>query len=333
MEDKNILVTGGAGFIGSRFIHLLLEKESFSGRIINLDALTYAANPAIIESFNPDSRYTFIEGDVCDKEKVRGVVFAYDINLIVHFAAETHVDRSIKFPRSFLQTNVMGVFTLLETVRKKPTIHFHHISTDEVFGTCQEGELFTEKSSYDPKSPYSASKASADHLVASYMNTYGIKATLSYCSNNFGPGQHLEKFIPTIINSLITKKPIPVYAKGENIRDWLYVDDHIEGLFRILSKGKIGQSYAIGARNQKKNMEVVKTLIDLYCKKEGLDSEEYLSLIKCVEDRPGHDLCYGINPEKIEKELGFKPKYDFEEALSNTIDWYKSSRQEVYQTF
>jgi len=334
MDEKNILITGGAGFIGARFIqHILFERNDFHGNIINLDKLTYAANKEAIEAFQNDSRYTFIEGDICDKSKVRGIVSAYDIHIVMNFAAETHVDRSIVSPRYFIETNVMGTFTLLDAIRKMDKVHFHQISTDEVFGSCPVSSLFTEKSHYNPQSPYSASKAAADHLVQSYANTYGVKTTISYCTNNFGPGQDKEKFIPKMIDCLINKKPMPIYAKGENIRDWLYVDDHIEALYLILTKGKIGSSYAIGARNQLRNIDVVHTLIDLFVEREGGDKEEYLSLIDYVQDRPGHDFCYGIDPTKIENELGYKPKNNFKEALSKTIDWYKDLHEEAFLTF
>ena len=334
MDEMNILVTGGAGFIGSRFIrNLLLEREDFHGNIINYDKLTYAANLELIENFQNDSRYTFIEGDICDKTKVRGVISAYEIDIIINFAAETHVDRSILSPKNFVKTNVMGTLTLLDAIKSKDKVHFHQISTDEVFGSCTLDSPFTEKSHYNPQSPYSASKASADHLVRSYANTYGVRATISYSTNNFGPGQDREKFIPKMIDGLLHKKPLPIYASGDNIRDWLFVDDHIEALSLILTKGQAGTSYAIGARNQLKNIEVVHQLIDLFVEKEGGDREEYLSQIKFVKDRPGHDFCYGVDPTKIEKELGFSPKHNFKKALSKTIDWYKDSHEEAFSTF
>jgi dTDP-glucose 4,6-dehydratase len=333
MDEKNILVTGGAGFIGARFLYQLLKREEFHGNVVNFDALTYASNMDLIEPFLKDSRYTFIEGNICDKQKVRSVISAYDIDMIINFAAETHVDRSIKQPKVFVTTNLYGTFRLLEAARRKPGIHFHQISTDEVFGSCNEGALFDEKTPYDPKSPYSATKASADHMVRSYVNTYGLKATISYCSNNFGPGQNKEKFIPKIITSLLDKMSFPVYGDGMHIRDWLYVDDHIDALFLILSDEKAKDAYAISASNQMKNIDVAKQIVELYCEKENLDLEEHLSLITYIKDRPGHDFCYGIDPSKIRKDLGFKPKHDFKEALGETIDWYKSSYEEAFSTF
>lgn len=333
MDEKNILVTGGAGFIGSRFLDQLLKREEFHGNVVNFDALTYASNTDLIEPFLKDSRYTFIEGDICDKQKVRSVLSAYDIDLIINFAAETHVDRSIKNPKIFVKTNLYGTFRLLEAARRKKGVHFHQISTDEVFGSCEKDVLFTEKTSYDPKSPYSATKASADHMVRSYANTYGLKTTISYCSNNFGPGQNREKFIPKIITSLLDKMPFPIYGDGNNVRDWLFVDDHIDALFLILSSEKAHDSYAISASNQMKNIDVAKLVVKLYCQKENLDEEEHLSLITYIKDRPGHDFCYGIDPSKLRKDLGFIPKHNFNEAILKTIDWYKGSYEEAFSTF
>lgn len=333
MDEKNILVTGGAGFIGARFLHNLLEREEFHGNVVCFDSLTYAANVDLIEPFQKDSRYRFIEGDICDKQKVRSVLSAYDIDMIINFAAETHVDRSIKNPKIFVKTNLYGTFRLLEAARRKEGIHFHQISTDEVFGSCEKGSLFSEKTPYDPQSPYSATKASADHMVRSYMNTYGLKATISYCSNNFGPGQNKEKFIPKIITSLLDKMPFPIYGHGEHIRDWLFVDDHVDALFLILNSDKTHDSYAISASNQMKNIDVARLIVDLFCEKEGLDNEEYYSLITYIKDRPGHDFCYGIDPSKIRRDLGFEPKHNFKEALSKTIDWYKATHEEAFSTF
>lgn len=317
----NILVTGGSGFIGSAFIRVLLASD-FKGKIVNLDKLTYAAFFQNHLSFEKDDRYDFVVADICDQQKVEKICKDFNIDTIIHFAAETHVDRSIMDPSPFIQTNIIGTFSLLEIVRKIPSIYFHHVSTDEVYGSCLDKEFFSEQSPYQPNSPYAASKASSDHLVRSYVNTYGIKATISHCSNNYGPNQYHEKFIPHMIFCLLQQKPLPVYGQGKNIRDWLYVDDHVQALLKILQTGKKGEVYDIGGNNEMTNIELLYLLIDLFCEKNQYSSQKYHSLVTFVKDRPGHDFRYAIDCSKIKKELGWEAKYDLRMGLKTSLDWY-----------
>jgi len=327
---SNIIVTGGAGFIGSNFIRYLFNQKDFSGRIINLDKLTYAGNAAsladIFEKYN-GSRYFFEQADICDKERVAAIMQKYAVDTIIHFAAESHVDRSILGPEEFVRTNVMGTFTLLDCARTywKDTQggHFHHVSTDEVYGSLGETGFFYETTPYDPRSPYSASKASSDHLVMAYHHTYGMSITLSNCSNNYGPYQFPEKLIPVMIQNIKDEKGLPVYGDGRNIRDWLYVDDHNSAVWAIVTKGRSGETYNIGGENEWENIKLVHTLCELMAAKTGRGERDYYKkLITYVKDRPGHDRRYAINCDKIKKELGWKQSYTFDTGLEKTVDWY-----------
>lgn len=319
---KNILVSGGAGFIGSAFIRYLLLKENFSGRIVNLDLLTYAADLKNLSLVEKDPRYFFYHGNICDTKLVEKICLENSIDTIVHFAAETHVDRSIEKPAQFIETNIYGTFTLLEIVKKNPSLHFHHVSTDEVYGSLGKKGYFQETSPYKPNSPYSASKASSDHLVKAYFKTYDLSVTLSHCSNNYGPCQHVEKLIPTVISSLIEKKSIPVYGKGENIRDWLFVEDHVKAIWQIIRFAKKGETYDIGGDEQIANIDLIRRIIKGFCEITQDNQEEYLPLITYVKDRPGHDFRYAINSNKIKAELGWKPQMQLSEGLKKTIEWY-----------
>ncbi|MDR3131054.1 MAG: dTDP-glucose 4,6-dehydratase [Treponema sp.] len=333
---KNILVTGGSGFIGSNFIRFLLEKvPEFSGRVINLDALTYAGNAEnlrdIEERFG-GTRYFFARGDINDRPLVRSVFEKYAIDTVVPFAAESHVDRSILGPEVFIKTNVMGTFTLLETARSfwalpaggglRQDVLFHHISTDEVYGSLGETGYFTEETAYDPRSPYSASKAAGDHLVMAYYHTYGFPVTLSNCSNNYGPRQFPEKLIPLMILNMREGKPLPVYGDGRNIRDWLYVEDHNRAVWAILQRGAAGERYNIGGENEWENIKLLDALIDIVSKKAGLDAGKVRGTIRFVKDRPGHDRRYAIDCSKIKRDLGWKQEGSFEEGLEKTAEWY-----------
>jgi len=309
----NILITGGAGFIGSNFIHYLHNKYS-DYQIINLDKLTYAANLNNLKDIKDN--YTFIEGDILDYDLVTRVVQENKIDLIVHFAAESHVDRSIEGPDIFLETNILGTANLLKVALENKKIRFHHISTDEVFGSLGKEGLFNENTSYDPRSPYSASKASSDHLVRAYYHTYHLPITISNCSNNYGPYQFKEKLIPLFITNLLEKKKIPLYGDGKNIRDWIYVEDHCRGIDLIIKKGKIGETYCLGGDSEKTNREIAKILLAKLNLKE--------EMIEYVQDRPGHDFRYAIDSNKIKKELGYKIETSFDEGIDKTIKWYKS---------
>ncbi len=308
---SKILVTGGLGFIGSNFIRYILEKYS-DVEIINLDAMKYGSNPKNLKEYEKDDRYTFIKGDISDYDLMKKIV--KDVDILVNFAAETHVDRSISNPHSFLKSNVIGVFTILEAIRKyNPNIRFIQISTDEVYGDILKGS-FKEEDRLKPSSPYSASKAAADMFVLAYVRTYNIDAIITRCTNNYGPYQFPEKLIPkTIIRASMNLK-VPVYGTGRNIRDWIYVLDHCEAIDLIIKKGEKGEIYNISSNEEKTNLEVVKTILRLMNKDE--------SLIEFVEDRPGHDLRYSLDSTKIRKELGWKPKYSFEDGIKMTINWY-----------
>jgi dTDP-glucose 4,6-dehydratase len=320
---ERLLVTGGAGFIGSAFIRTLLRSSHFQGRIVNFDLLTYAANLANLEGFHTHPRYRFIQGDINNQALIEKILEEDEIDAIVHFAAETHVDRSIASARPFLEANVMGTLSLLEAVRKFPHVHFHHISTDEVYGSLGESGSFHEQTPYRPNSPYSASKAASDHLVRAFAHTYRLSTTLSHCSNNYGPGQFPEKFIPLMILRCLAHKELPVYGLGANIRDWLYVDDHAEAVYAILQNGRKGEMYDIGGGTEMSNLELLHLLIDILAKESGQDPRDYRSLIRFVEDRPGHDFRYAIDASKIGRELGWKPKTPLAQGLSRTIRWYR----------
>ncbi|MDR1903481.1 MAG: dTDP-glucose 4,6-dehydratase [Treponema sp.] len=338
---SNILVTGGAGFIGCNFIRLLLEKTpAFTGRIINLDALTYAGNSASLADIAGrfgTVRYIFEHGDICDRALVESIFKKYDIDTLVHFAAESHVDRSILGPEEFIKTNVMGTFTLLEAARNywgteagfRQGALFHHISTDEVYGSLDATGRFTEGTPYDPRSPYSASKAASDHLAMAYHHTYGLPLTLSNCSNNYGPYQFPEKLIPLSILNMLEGKPLPVYGDGKNIRDWVYVDDHNRAVWNILQKGVTGEKYNVGGENEWENIRLLNVLIDIVSKKAGLDAEKVRGTITFVKDRPGHDRRYAIDCSKIKRELGWKQSVNFEEGLEKTAAWYLANSEWV----
>lgn len=318
----NILVTGGSGFIGSAFIRYLLLKTGFQGTITNLDALTYAGNPENLQPVSEDKRYRFVQGDIRNQSLVEHILEEQAIDSIVHFAAESHVDRSILGPQAFIETNVMGTFHLLEASRKVPGIHFHHVSTDEVYGCLGDTGFFTETTPYSPNSPYSASKAASDHLVRAYGATYGLSTCISNCSNNYGPYHFPEKLIPLMILNCVRRKPLPVYGEGKNVRDWLYVDDHAEALWLLLQKGKKGETYNIGGEQERKNIEIVHQIIETIAPLIGAEEKELKALITYVKDRPGHDFRYAIDCTKIKRELGWAPSTSFQENLKHTIQWY-----------
>lgn len=321
------MVTGGYGFIGSNFIRYVLEESGFSGRIINVDKLTYAGNPEnladIAERFS--ERYLFQKADICDLAALKEIFEEFEIDTVCHFAAESHVDRSILGPAEFIQTNVIGTFNLLELSRMyRERLHlFHHVSTDEVFGSLGKEGYFTETTAYKPNSPYSASKASSDHLVRAYYKTYGIPITISNCSNNYGPYQFPEKLIPLMILNAVERKPLPVYGDGSNVRDWLYVKDHCEAIWLIMNKGRSGETYNIGGDNEIPNLEVVHIICDLLdtiLPVAGAPSRR--ELIQFVKDRPGHDWRYAIDFSKLNNELGWKPSESFKTGIEKTIHWY-----------
>lgn len=314
-----LLVTGGCGFIGSAFIRFW-HREHPDDQLVNLDALTYAANPSAVAEV-ASKNYTFIEGSITDPALVAKAMSGVDV--VVHFAAETHVDRSITGPAVFIDTNVVGTHVLLEAAREAGVKRFHHISTDEVFGELPltSGEKFSEETPYHPHSPYSASKAASDHLVRAYHRTYGLPVTISNCSNNYGPWQNPEKLIPHMVGKALKDEKLPVYGKGENVRDWIHVDDHCRGIALILEKGREGETYCLGGNAERTNMEVVREILRLTGKTERL--------IAFVEDRKGHDLRYAIDSTKAEQELGWKRAYSFETGLADTVQWY-TEHQEVY---
>ncbi|MBS0649032.1 MAG: dTDP-glucose 4,6-dehydratase [Verrucomicrobia bacterium] len=320
MRYKKFLVTGGAGFIGSAFIRYGLHHLS-PEKIVNLDLLTYAGHEKNMEGFLHDPRHLFVRGDICDRELVKKLCQDHGIEAIVHFAAESHVDRSIQNPAAFLETNIRGTFTLLEVIRELPHIHFHHISTDEVYGSLHEG-YFNEHSSYRPNSPYSASKAASDHLVRAWGHTYGLSTTLSHCTNNYGPYQHAEKFIPHMIMNCLQSKPLPIYGQGINVRDWLYVDDHAEAVWMILEKGKAGEVYDIGGETEMRNIDLLEMLIERLAARTSQDPKNFRNLITWVADRPGHDLRYAIDCSKIKTELGWAQRHTLPQGLEKTIEWY-----------
>lgn len=348
---KNILVTGGAGFIGSNFIHYLFGLSSangnlfndadFSGNVVNVDCLTYAGNleslKDVEEKFGGKC-YFFEKVDICNRPEIERILKQYDIDTIIHFAAESHVDRSILGPETFIKTNVMGTFTLLDAARsfwKKPDgtfrddVLFHHISTDEVYGSLGETGYFTETTPYDPRSPYSSSKASSDHIAMAYFHTYGLPLTLSNCTNNYGPYQFPEKLLPLMISNIRDGKPLPVYGKGDNIRDWIYVEDHNRAVWLIVNKGRTGQKYNIGGENEWQNIKLLHKVIELSAEKLGKPASEIEKTITYVKDRPGHDKRYAIDCTKIKTELGWQRKMTFEEGLNATVDWYLKNTEWV----
>lgn len=329
--SKTFFVTGGSGFIGSNFITYLLENM-LAETVINLDKLTYAGNPQNLSKYDQDKRYKFIHGDICDYQLVRKIFEDHRPDYIIHFAAESHVDRSIDGPGEFIQTNIFGTYTLLSesltyfnalSPSDKSQFRFHHISTDEVYGSLGEEGFFTESTPYDPSSPYSASKASSDHLVRAWHRTFGLPVTISNCSNNYGPYQFPEKLIPLMMLNCLEEKPLPVYGKGENVRDWLYVEDHCDAVYTILQEGQPGETYNIGGNNEIQNIEIVHTICDLLDEIKPRETKNsYRDLITFVTDRPGHDFRYAIDASKIKKDLRWSPKESFETGIKKTIRWY-----------
>ncbi|MDX1908017.1 MAG: dTDP-glucose 4,6-dehydratase, partial [Bacteroidia bacterium] len=323
--QQNILITGGAGFIGSHLVRHFVNR--YPGyHIFNLDNLTYAGNLANLADVADSPTYTFIKGDICDANHLREIFESCQISGVIHLAAESHVDRSILDPLAFVTTNVLGTVTLLNAARHawkgREDVRFYHVSTDEVYGSLAPGEYFTETTPYDPQSPYSASKASSDHFVRAYGNTYHLPYVLSNCSNNYGPYHFPEKLIPLFISNILENKPLPVYGKGDNVRDWLWVLDHCEAIDVIFHRGQNGRTYNIGGRNEWKNLDLVKLLCTLMDQKLGRPDGTAASLITYVTDRPGHDHRYAIDPSRLENELGWRPSLTFEDGLSRTVDWY-----------
>ena len=331
---KNMLVTGGAGFIGSNFIHYLLRVEK-DVKVINLDVLTYAGNLENLSDVADDPRYSFVQGDICNAEFVENLMRDNRVDTVVHFAAESHVDRSILGPRQFVETNVMGTLTLLEAARKvwvKESVipmeeaRFHHVSTDEVFGSLAPGEpAWTEETPYAPNSPYAASKASSDHLVRSYGHTFKLPYTITNCSNNYGPYQFPEKLIPLMILNAIEGRNLPVYGDGQQIRDWLHVEDHCEAIHLVLKKGQTGSTYNIGGENQPANLTIVETICDILDEVNPASPHKpHKNLIQFVKDRPGHDRRYDMDTHKISTELGWRPRHNLTQGLLDTVQWYLS---------
>ena len=330
---KKILITGGAGFIGSHVVRLFVNKYP-NYDIVNLDALTYAGNLENLADVEEASNYSFVKGDITDEKFINELFTVQQFSGVIHLAAESHVDRSIADPMAFVKTNVLGTINLLNAAKKnwltdenKKNNLFYHVSTDEVYGSLGNEGFFTENTSYDPHSPYSASKASSDHFVRAYFDTYSLQSVISNCSNNYGANQFPEKLIPLIINNIKNNKPLPVYGKGENIRDWLWVEDHARAIDDIFHKGKSGETYNIGGLNEWKNITLVKKLCDIMDEKLGREQGASQKLITYVTDRLGHDLRYAIDAGKIEKDLGWKPSLDFEEGLEKTIDWYLANEK------
>lgn len=322
----NILVTGGAGFIGSAFLRHLLKQPDFQGKAVVLDKLTYAGNLETLEETLKDPRISFVKGDICDRALVEKLLKEHTIDTIIHFAAESHVDRSITSPRDFIETNVMGTFSLLEAARKIPNIHFHHVSTDEVYGCLGKEGAFTEETPYNPSSPYSASKAASDHLVRAYGKTYGLSTVISNCSNNYGPYQFPEKLIPLMILNCFRKKPLPIYGEGNQVRDWLYVEDHAACLWELLKKGKAQETYNIGGEQERSNLELVRKIIAIVAKLTKEPISDLEKLITHVKDRPGHDFRYAIDCSKVKREIGWKPSPSLDERLEETVRWVQDNK-------
>ncbi|MEM7657860.1 MAG: dTDP-glucose 4,6-dehydratase [Bacteroidota bacterium] len=322
---KKLLITGGAGFIGSHLVHHLVNKYP-DYHIVNFDKLTYAGNLENLSEVENAPNYTFVKGDICDAELLQQTFSTYEIDGVIHLAAESHVDRSILNPLEFVQTNVMGTVTLLNTAKNawegRDGVRFYHVSTDEVYGSLGEEGFFLESTPYDPQSPYSASKASSDHFVRAYGNTYQLPFVMSNCSNNYGPYQFPEKLIPLFISNIVNQKPLPVYGKGENIRDWLWVKDHCEAIDLIFHEGTNGETYNIGGHNEWTNIDLIRLLCKQMDEKLGREAGNAEKLITFVKDRPGHDMRYAIDAGKIGKQLDWKPSLTFEQGLSLTVDWY-----------
>ena len=331
---KKILVTGGAGFIGSAVIRFILQNTE--DRVVNIDALTYAGNLESLRGAASNSAYTFEQVDICNKKELVRVFSEHSPDVVMHLAAESHVDRSISSPSDFIQTNVVGTYNMLEVAKaywsnldksKQDRFIFHHISTDEVYGDLEDGELFTEETPYCPSSPYSASKAASDHLVRAWFRTYDFPVVISNCSNNYGPYQFPEKLIPLIINNAIEGKKLPIYGAGDQVRDWLYVEDHAEALYKVVTQGTLGQTYNIGGHNEKKNIDVVMTICTLLDELIPLADRSYTSQITHVEDRPGHDKRYAIDATKISKDLSWEPNETFESGIRKTVLWYLDNQE------
>lgn len=328
---KNILITGGAGFIGSHVVRLFVNKYP-EWRIINLDALTYAGNLENLKDLEHASNYSFVKADITDAERMGQVFAEFDVDAVIHLAAESHVDRSITDPLAFVKTNILGTVNLLNAAKTQwagqfEEKRFYHISTDEVYGSLGETGMFTETTAYDPHSPYSASKASSDHLVRAYNDTYGLPVVVSNCSNNYGPYQFPEKLLPLMINNIVHNKPLPVYGKGENVRDWLWVKDHAEAIEVIFRSGVDGETYNIGGNNEWKNIDLVHALCRIMDEKLDRPEGTSASLIEFVTDRAGHDLRYAIDASKIKNELGWEPSITFEQGLAKTVDWYLANSE------
>nr|WP_309577945.1 dTDP-glucose 4,6-dehydratase [Moraxella osloensis] len=338
MTNKNILVTGGAGFIGSAVIRYLINETN--SNVLNIDKLTYAGNLESLASVNDNPHYQFLHADICDKSAMTKAFQDFQPNIVMHLAAESHVDRSIDGPMDFIQTNIIGTYNLLEVARnywqnltedKKSRFKFHHISTDEVYGDLEgTDDLFTEETSYSPSSPYSASKASSDHLVRAWYRTYGLPIVITNCSNNYGPYHFPEKLIPLVILNALDGKPLPVYGDGKQIRDWLYVEDHARALYLVATTAKVGETYNIGGHNEKQNIDVVKTICTILDNiKPRTDGQSYTQQITFVKDRPGHDLRYAIDASKIQQELNWQPQETFESGIQKTVEWYLSNQDWV----
>lgn len=334
----NILVTGGAGFIGSAVIRHIIQNTN--NQVLNIDKLTYAGNLESLKEIDQHSNYEFKQIDICDTEQITAAIDAFQPNAIMHLAAESHVDRSIDGPAAFIQTNIVGTYTLLEAARKywmgldaeaQQNFRFHHISTDEVYGDLEgTTDLFTETTSYAPSSPYSASKASSDHLVRAWHRTYGLPVIVTNCSNNYGPYHFPEKLIPLVILNALEGKALPIYGKGDQIRDWLFVEDHARALYKVVTEGVVGETYNIGGHNEKQNIEVVKTICKILDElKPQANGQAYASLITFVKDRPGHDLRYAIDATKIQNELGWTPTETFETGIRKTVEWYLNNQEWV----
>jgi len=328
---RNILVTGGAGFIGSHLVRLLVNKYS-TYHIINMDLLTYAGNLENLKDIEHKENYSFVKCDICDFKKVKQVFVDYKIDSLIHLAAESHVDRSIEDPFSFAQTNVMGTLSLLQAAKSYWKNNFknklfYHVSTDEVYGSLGQEGFFTEKTNYDPHSPYSASKASSDHFVRAFSDTYGLPVVISNCSNNYGSYQFPEKLIPLFINNIVNNKPLPIYGKGENVRDWLFVNDHAKAIDVIFHKGKLNETYNIGGFNEWKNIDLIKVMIKTVDRMLGREEGTSDKLITYVNDRAGHDLRYAIDSTKLKNELGWEPSLQFEEGIEKTVKWYLNNKK------